>query len=115
MMLAREERLETTCCRCHRHASGRQRSRSTRVVEHHRRRELIVTPRHHEGGKTRLQDAVDEMNRYSAVKLVIEDPQAAEIPVSGIFRAGDSTRFAQAVAETYHLRIDYQERRIVIQ
>lgn len=64
--------------------------------------------------KTRLQDAVDEMNRYSAVKLVIEDPDAANIRISGIFRAGDSARFALAVGETYHLSVDHELRRIVI-
>lgn len=64
--------------------------------------------------KTRLQDAVAEMNRYNAVKLVIDDPQAADIRVSGIFRAGDSVRFAQAVGETYGLVIAHAPQRILI-
>lgn len=64
--------------------------------------------------KTRLQDAIDEMNRYSAVKLVIDDARVADIRVSGIFRAGDSERFAQAVAATYQLNIDHAARRIVL-
>jgi transmembrane sensor len=63
---------------------------------------------------TRLQEAVEEMNRYSAVKLVVDDSRSAEIRVSGIFRAGDSARFARAVGETYHLDVDQQQRRIVI-
>lgn len=64
--------------------------------------------------KTRLQDAAEEMNRYSAVKLVIDDAGVADIRVSGIFRAGDSARFAQAVGETYDLAVDYEPRRILI-
>jgi transmembrane sensor len=52
---------------------------------------------------TRLQDAVDEMNRYSVLQLEIDDAQVAEIRISGIFRTGDSTRFARAVGETYDL------------
>ncbi|HKU13325.1 MAG TPA: FecR domain-containing protein [Steroidobacteraceae bacterium] len=64
--------------------------------------------------KTRLQDAAEEMNRYSATKLIIDDAAAADIRVSGIFRAGDSARFARAVGETYHLSVDYQQRRILI-
>lgn len=64
--------------------------------------------------KTRLQDAAEEMNRYSNVKLVVDNPDTADIRLSGIFRAGDSQRFAQAVAETYHLHIDNQPHRIVI-
>lgn len=63
--------------------------------------------------KTRLRDAADEMNRYSVVKLVIDDA-AADILVGGIFRAGDSARFAQAVAQTYHLAVDNEPGRITI-
>lgn len=64
--------------------------------------------------KTRLRDAVEEMNRYSAVRLIIDDAAAADIRVSGIFRAGDSARFAQAVGETYHLAVAHEPRRILI-
>lgn len=64
--------------------------------------------------KTRLQDAIEEMNRYSTIKLIIDDAAVADIRVSGIFRAGDSARFAQAVGETYHLAIEHQSRRILI-
>jgi transmembrane sensor len=64
--------------------------------------------------KTRLQDAAQELNRYSNVKLVVDSRDVGDIPLSGVFRAGDSQRFAQAVAETYHLHIDNQPHRIVI-
>jgi transmembrane sensor len=64
--------------------------------------------------KTRLRDAVTEMNRYSAIKLFIDDPSVAHIPVSGIFRAGDSARFAQAVGETYRLAIAHEPHAIRI-
>jgi transmembrane sensor len=64
--------------------------------------------------KTRLSDAVIEMNRYSKLKLAIDNPQAADIALSGVFRAGDSRRFAEAVAETYQLRLVQQRQRIVI-
>jgi transmembrane sensor len=64
--------------------------------------------------KTPLVDAAHEMNRYSNVKLVIDNPDTGNITLSGIFRAGDSQRFALAVAETYHLHIDNQPHRIVI-
>jgi transmembrane sensor len=64
--------------------------------------------------KTRLEDATEEMNRYSQVKLVVDNPETANIRLSGIFRAGDSARFADAVAETYHLQVDHQRARIII-
>lgn len=53
---------------------------------------------------TPLADAVAEMNRYSRTRVVVEDPRAAAIRVSGVFRAGDQDDFAQAVARTYGLR-----------
>lgn len=54
---------------------------------------------------TPLSDAVAEMNRYSHTRIIIEQPQTARIPVSGIFRAGASADFAQAVGRTYGLRV----------
>ncbi len=64
--------------------------------------------------KTRLADAVAEMNRYSEKQLIIENVRTADIPVSGIFRAGDSARFARAVAETYALQVRDDPRHIVL-
>jgi transmembrane sensor len=55
--------------------------------------------------KTPLADAVMEMNRYSAVKLVVDPAIAAEIEVSGIFHAGDSRDFARGLAKSHGLRI----------
>jgi transmembrane sensor len=52
---------------------------------------------------TPLQDAVAEMNRYNETKLVVADPETAAIPVSGLFQAGDSENFANAVAQAYGL------------
>jgi transmembrane sensor len=54
---------------------------------------------------TPLADAVAEMNRYSDVELKIENSEVAQAQVTGIFRVGDSRNFAEALAETYHLRI----------
>jgi transmembrane sensor len=54
---------------------------------------------------TPLKDAAAEMNRYSAVRLEVEDPSAAAIRISGIFRAGDSANFARAVSKTYGLKV----------
>jgi transmembrane sensor len=64
--------------------------------------------------KTRLQDAAREMNRYSNLKVIIDNANSADIRLSGIFRAGDSQRFAEAVAETYHLHLENQSGRVVI-
>jgi transmembrane sensor len=63
---------------------------------------------------TPLADAVAEMNRYSTERLVIEDPKAAAIPISGIFRAGDSANFSEAVAKTYHLQLRDRSNEIIL-
>jgi transmembrane sensor len=54
---------------------------------------------------TPLQAAVAEMNRYNETKLVVTDPEAAAIPINGLFQAGDSTHFANAVAQAYGLTV----------
>jgi transmembrane sensor len=54
---------------------------------------------------TPLQAAIAEMNRYNETKLVVSDPDAAALPINGLFQAGDSTHFANAVAEAYGLTV----------
>lgn len=44
-----------------------------------------------------LGTLVTEMNRYSDTKLRLEDPILAEIPISGVFKAGDQQSFALAL------------------
>jgi transmembrane sensor len=63
---------------------------------------------------TRLADAVEEMNRYSPIKIVLSAPESADIRVSGIFRIGDSARFARAIASTYQLDIAEEPQSILL-
>lgn len=64
---------------------------------------------------TRLADAVAEMNRYNGVlPLAVADAAASELPVSGIFRLGDSVSFARAVAFNYGLRITEDGTHVVL-
>ncbi|TRO89943.1 DUF4974 domain-containing protein [Glycocaulis profundi] len=44
-----------------------------------------------------LHAAVEEMNRYSALQIVIDSQALTELPVSGRFRAGSSEDFARAL------------------
>lgn len=53
---------------------------------------------------TPLSQAVAEMNRYSALKLSVSDATVAELRISGLFQAGDSVSFANAIATTYGLK-----------
>jgi len=63
---------------------------------------------------TPLVAAVAEMNRYSPIKLVIEQPEAGTLLISGLFQAGDSASFARAVAATYGLTAVNKGDRIVL-
>jgi transmembrane sensor len=54
---------------------------------------------------TPLADAVDEMNRYSRIKLRIERPEAAAVLVRASFRAGDSESFSRAMQALCNLKI----------
>lgn len=61
-----------------------------------------------------LADAAAEMNRYSTTKLSIERAEAAGIRVTGIFRAGDTSSFAAAVARTYELEVVEKPRLLLL-
>jgi transmembrane sensor len=63
---------------------------------------------------TPLIEAVAEFNRYSALKITVASPEAATIPVGGIFRLSDSKSFARAVAETYNLRLTSQGSELIL-
>lgn len=63
---------------------------------------------------TPLRAAADEMNRYNATKLVVADDVGSDVLVSGLFQAGDSIRFANAVADSYNLNVQERGGTIII-
>lgn len=52
-----------------------------------------------EFGDAPLAEAVDEFNRYSRMKVVIETPGWGEVHVSGVFRIGDTEGFLFSLRE----------------
>jgi len=64
---------------------------------------------------TTLADTVSEINRYNAVHVVVRDPSIAAIRLSGVFRAGDTQNFVEAVTRTYHLRARDEGREIFLE
>lgn len=52
-----------------------------------------------------LANAAAEMNRYSTHALVIADPRAAALRVSGVYRVGDSEAFARSLALLLPVRV----------
>lgn len=54
---------------------------------------------------TPLREAVADMNRYTRLRLVITSATVADMPVSGVFRAGASDSFARALGAAYPLSV----------
>ncbi len=52
-----------------------------------------------------LANATAEMNRYSTHALVIADPRAAALRLSGVYRVGDSEAFARSLALLLPVRV----------
>lgn len=63
---------------------------------------------------TPVRAAADEMNRYNATKVVVAEDVAADLLVSGLFQAGDSVNFANAVADTYDLNVQERGNEIIL-
>jgi transmembrane sensor len=63
---------------------------------------------------TPLSAAAAELNRYSKDKLVIEQPKAQTMLVTGLFQTGDSLSFAHAVAESFGLTVQEKNDQIVV-
>ena len=62
----------------------------------------------------RLVEAAAEMNRYSNVKLLIADPQVADLRISGIYTVGDNLTFANSIGRLLPIRFVPGQGRIEI-
>jgi transmembrane sensor len=56
-----------------------------------------------------LANAVAEVNRYSLLPVVIDDPELGRKSFVGVFRVGDSRAFAQAAATAFDARVDEED------
>jgi transmembrane sensor len=52
-----------------------------------------------------LSHAAQEVNRYSNVRVVIDDSVLQNKPFFGVFRTGDTRAFAYAVAGLFHAHV----------
>jgi ferric-dicitrate binding protein FerR (iron transport regulator) len=64
---------------------------------------------------TSLREVVAEFNRYNTVQIAVASQEAGQIPVGGVFRIGDSTSFARAVAESHSLRVITHHNELVLE
>jgi transmembrane sensor len=53
-----------------------------------------------------LEDAATEMNRYATTRVIVPDPEVAQLRMGGVFRAGDSDAFVKLVTELFGLQAD---------
>jgi transmembrane sensor len=56
-----------------------------------------------------LQEAVRRLNRYSSLRIEITDPALASMRVSGVFDAGDTHAFVEAVQSSLPAVADYSQ------
>jgi transmembrane sensor len=63
---------------------------------------------------TSLSEAAAEFNRYGSNKITIDGPDLGKLRVGGVFRIGDPSSFAQAMANAYHLRVISSRNTIVL-
>lgn len=68
----------------------------------------------HVFGATPLQQALQEINRYSDVKLALAGPGLAELRVSGSFKLGDGRAIAEALPHVLPVEATERDGRIVI-
>lgn len=61
-----------------------------------------------------LAQAVEEMNRYSMVKLEIDDQRLARMKVSGVYRVGDNAGFARSLARLLPIVLRITDGRIAL-
>jgi len=52
-----------------------------------------------------LADVVQEMNRYSTIKLEVDDARISRLKVSGVYRVGDNTNFARSLSRLLPIEI----------
>jgi len=57
---------------------------------------------------TTLANAVEEFNRYSEQTIRIEDPNLAELLISGIFRTNSQRNFLEALTSLHPVAVEYR-------
>lgn len=61
-----------------------------------------------------LTYAIEELNRYNARKIVLQNPEFGQERLYGIFRTDDPELFARTVGESLELRVDIESNQILL-
>jgi transmembrane sensor len=62
---------------------------------------------------TPLSEAIDELNRYSSIRIELADPKLADLRLSGTFATGGTGSFVEAVTGYFPIQIDHTDARTV--
>lgn len=63
---------------------------------------------------TSLSQAAAEFNRYGSTRITIDSSTAGSLRTGGVFRIGEPSSFALAMAKAYHLRIIHRGSEIIL-
>ena len=63
---------------------------------------------------TPLAEAVTEFNRYNNRRVVIDDPELAQIPIGGNFRATNLDAFVRLMEDGFALRAEFRGNEILL-
>ena len=63
---------------------------------------------------TPLIEAIDEVNRYSAVRVVAGSPDLSAVRISGVFRIGDADGFVYSLREALKLETHEAPGKIIV-
>jgi transmembrane sensor len=64
--------------------------------------------------RTRLSDAIGEMNRYTRRRLEFTDSRVGELRISGTFSVDDVDAFARSLVDLFPLSVEFSDERIVV-
>jgi len=60
-----------------------------------------------------LEQVVDEVSRYTPVKIIITDPSIRKIAIGGYFKAGESEAMFEALESSFGIRVTRVNDRLV--
>jgi transmembrane sensor len=63
---------------------------------------------------TSLADAVAEFNRYSARKIVVEDPAIANFRIAGNFRSNNVNAFLWLLETGFAVEVQREDERVIL-
>lgn len=60
-----------------------------------------------------LGEAIRRLNRYSRLQLRVDDPELGALKITGLFDAGDTTTFVEALQSYLPVTADYSDRDVI--